>query len=644
MQPSVIITAAVTDDRCAKYNRMHGTLRSISVSVCYTYINFSPLFCAASTFSLCHCIRFHWTLALYPSFDTMVVLFMSADNAQLVSFAAKIVVGLLGARISALISYVSTPKALIFHFFGDFTNLFALANDLRWLPSARKHRTRTSHVHFGSWITVIMAVALAAAVLVTDLLLFQLSARKNGYRFANTRDILHFTDTNFSVGNISYAFPKVLRSNETAKSVFGSNIYMTAENGQYMNYPQSQRLYYTVDGPEGIIAMNGNYSGTPRCTVAHSAIPANVLTGTSPVRIRCFFDGVTNGTNIIEETVNTIGLNGKTIVSFYETKEGANYLFVELIQRVYDHFQNKTGSIMLQEKVEYFKKEGYTVVNAMINGHSVNLTNTTVSPFDVIEQSIAQQKLKDENLIAVTTFLSCRTDLTFKFGKYPVYTKKYILWGTYLSTDFLDGEGLGNFYSYSYDTRQYLVKGKRLRDKIYGINTMEINNAPMSAQYSTDRTDEEVVLSTLNSTRPPIQIVETELIDIFPGLIAIAICGLFVVMSVLICVFKGRSAPKGATFDVGLEVFHKGLGNLNGLNAWYLPAKMELADNLVMTSGVSLLSNHFTTGLVSKGVSTALRPSSMSPMSDLSTQRLVEDTTQNLPKQPVSIISSVNNV
>lgn len=555
--------------------------------------------------------------------------FVTADAAQFVSFAAKVVVGFTVPRTASLLSFFSTPKALIFYFFGDFGNLFALATDSRWWPSVRKHRTPRKSVEFGSWTTVLMALLVASAVLITDLLLFQLAPRKDGYRFKLTNQNFTFTDAKYHLGSNNFTYPEVLLSNVSARQVFGNKVYVANDAYTYMNYKTQQDFFYTVDGPRGEIKINNlhNNTGVPRCTVAHAVIPWNVQVAASPVRIRCFFDyGSTNQTDIIEETTNTLGFNGNTIVSYYQTKEGANYLFVELVKRAYDHletFNGTSGDDILSTKVANLEADGYTIENVLNNGVVIDMANNTLSTIDLIRQSV-QVAAKQDFVLGTSTFLFSKTELSFRYGRTPVYTKKFILWGTYLGVDFFEGRDQGNFYSYSYDTRQMLIPNGQLRGDLYGMNTTEFIYAPLSVQFSTDRTDDEVVLATLQDPELPLQVIPTEMIDIFPGLIVIGICGVYVLTASLCHLLIGRKANKKFSFEVSLEVYHKALDNINGLNAWYIPAKLEGTNNVAMQKGVSLISNQFTIGLASKGTSTGIAMMGTSPASSIKRPGLVQ--------------------
>lgn len=529
--------------------------------------------------------------------------FVSANTAQIASFAAKVVVGLTVPQLASLISFFSTPKALVFFFFGDFESISSLLFDIRWLPSVRKYRSKDKHITSGTWITVFLALAFAAAVLVTDLLLFQLAARKDGYTFKHTTTELNFTDSTVQLGEGLYAYPDVLDSNSSAQAVFGNNVYASNDGGLYMDYKTSQRADFTMDGPQGEIKAEGEISGIPRCTVVHEVTSLNVRGASSPVMVKCFFDTPeTRGSGIFYDSIATYGTNGQKIVSFFETKEGANYLFVEAVQRVYEHvqtFNGTSGVDVLNNKIKGFADEGYVMENAIIQGRAINITNNTKSVMELIKQA-GDQALSNNFIFGTTAFLHSKTDLSYKFGKYPVYTKKFIIWGTFLGVDFFDGEGQGNYYSYSYDTRQYFVKDRGIRDGLIGLNVTGMIFAPQSPQFSTDRTDDEIVLATLGEPNPPLLVIDTEMIDIFPALIVIGICGFFVICA-NIAHFVGRSKiDKGQSFDVYRETLVRALHNLTGFNAWLIPAKLEKTDHIVMTRGISSATNKYQVGLVKR--------------------------------------------
>lgn len=527
--------------------------------------------------------------------------FVSANTAQIASFAAKIVVGLTVPQLASLISFFSTPKALIFFFFGDFESISSLVFDIRWFPFVRKYRSKDKHLTLGTWATVLLALTFASAVLVTDLLLFQLAARKDGYTFKHTTTKLNFSDANVQLGRGFYAYPNVLDSNSSAQAVFGNNVYASNNGGMYMNYKTSQKADFTMDGPEGLIKAEGEISGIPRCTVVHEVTSLNVRGASSPVMVKCFFDSPeTKGSGIFYDSIATYGTTGQKTVSFFETKEGANYLFVEAVQRVYDYvqtFNGTSGVDVLNNKIKGFTEEGYVMENAIIQGRAINLANNTKSVMDLIKQA-GNQALSNNFIFGTTAFLHSKTDLSYKYGKYPVYTKKFIIWGTFLGVDFFDGEGQGNYYSYSYDTRQYFVKDKGIRDGLIGLNVTGMIFAPQSPQFSTDRTDDEIVLATLGDPNPPLVVIDTEMIDIFPALIVIGICSVFVICA-NIANFVGRSKIyKGQSFDVSRETLVRALHSLTGFNAWLIPAKLEMTDHIVMTQGISTATNKYQVRLV----------------------------------------------
>ena len=530
--------------------------------------------------------------------------FVTSDTAQIVSFGAKIVVGLTIPQIASLISFVSTPKALIFFFFGDFGNLFALANDIRWYPSVRRQRKRKNSIHSVSIIMVVLAIMCCSAVLVTDLLLFQLPTRKNDYQLKQTKTNFSFSDSEYQLGESNYLYPEVMKSNKTAQNVFGNMEYASTDGGIYKNYKTVQSYHFTIDGPQGDINAPGNYTGNPRCTVAHNIAEDFAKLGASPVQIHCYLDNVReDAPNIVETNVNTLGFNGKKVVSYYQTEEGANYLFVELVQRDYDRLETNdesSGVNFLEAKIQGFEKGGYTLENAFINFISINMTQNTLSLRELLEYSGRDASKKNETQ-ATGSFLFSKTEFTLKYGRIPMYTKKFILWGTYLNPLFFAGQGGGDLYAYTYDTRQYLVINRYLRRSLYGLTSVDFDYDPVSVQVSTDLSDDKIVLATLQNPNYPLKVIETEMVNILPGVIVIGFCGLFILISMTVNQVGRYKSNTHLPFDINLEIFHKALENLNNGNAWYLPAKLEGSKNIAMAKGVTLISNKYAVGLVSTG-------------------------------------------
>lgn len=531
--------------------------------------------------------------------------FVTADTAQLVSFGAKIVVGLTVSKTASLISYFSTPKALIFLFFGAFDNLFALATDPRCYPSVRSHRTSDMSVKFGTWITIITAFLVASAVLVTDLLLFQLAAKETSYEFKLSKNQFLVADDKSRVGINEFIFPKVLLSNQRAVETFGNTDYLSNDGGTYMNYTTRQSAYYIIDGPDGQIGgIRGVSIGVPKCTVAHKVRPRNVEVADPPVRIRCYRDfGSRNITDIVDEKLSNLGFNGNKIVSYYQTLEGANYLFVELIQRTYEQLSTingTSGDLTLSSKIQGLEEEGYRLESASTHGIVVNRSSNALTAMELIRRSFTLGR-ENNTKVAASTFLFSKTELSYRYNEKPIYTKKFILWGTYLGINFFRGNDIGNYYAYNYQTRQMLVKGANLRPELYGANSSVLNSVPLSPEFSTDLDEEKIVLATLENPQQLSEVISREMIDILPGLILIGTCVVYVLIVTIFHSLVGRHSPKGFPFEVGLEVYHKAFENLNGLTAWYLPAKFEGTKDLVMYKDVPPNLTSVEVGLGSKG-------------------------------------------
>lgn len=539
--------------------------------------------------------------------------FVTATTAQIVSFGAKIIVGFTATRTACLLSSFSTPKALLFLFFGEFNNLFALMNDWRWYPSVRKHRSYYKSVELGSWMTIFMAFLLASSVLITDLLLFQLTARKNTYQFKPTTQNFTFPVKSYKLGAFEASFPEVLYSNKAAQQVFGNKVYISNDGGRYMNYHTHQDYEYTIDGPVGQIKLNESVEGDHRCTVAHVVNIFNAKVGTCPVRIRCYAEGKpTNGSYIYEETMLNVKIGGSIIASYYQTPEGANYLFVQLVQRAYEHLKTTDGlggEEVLGSKIESLEAQGYILENARTFDLQLNMTTNKMTPMDIIKDSVSNSNSRYSNLGGDSVLLFSKTDRSYLYGFKPMVTKRFILCSTDLERNFFSTTGgKGNYFSYSYDVRQVLIRGAQLRPDLIGAYGHYFKNAPTSPEISTDRSDDEIILATLQDPQLPLEAISTVMIDIFPGLIVIGVCCLYVLVTACFHFLVKCNAYKAVSFEVNLEVFHKALDNIsNGLNAWYLPAKIEQTSNVKMSNQVSLITNSFSIGLVSKGSTSGIK-------------------------------------
>lgn len=543
--------------------------------------------------------------------------YISYDNAQIVSFGAKIVVGCLVPQISSLISLVSTSNALTFFFFGDLRNLVALASDTRWYPSVRKHHSQSDHnsqsVHLKTWLLIVVALVVSSLVLLTDLLLFQLSDRTWDYKLKASYADFTITDSSHNAALSSVACPDVIYSNATAQEVFGDNTYASADGGYYNIYEESQRDVYLLDGPMGVYNVTANSTGFYRCTVVHMVEFSLIRMGVSPVSINCFQDLYytnTSLTSIPGTMVPSLGITGQKVVSFFQSDDGAHYLFVELVQRVSDHFHSyneTTGVDLLNSKMESLKNDGYVMKMSTSDQGVVDMTSNTLNETELMSRNV-NYSISQNKSYATTSFLHSKTEVSYTYGMFKVYTKKFIYWGTNLEVTFFKHGGEGDFYSYSYNTRQLFIKNGTLRENLYGIYSNGIK-CPQSPQFSTDLSDDEIILATLKNPKSPKLVLEQEMVDVVPGMAVISLCGLFVMISTTIHIFHRRLGYKRLSFDIHLEIVHKALENLNPSKAWYLPAKLEATDNVVMTKGLSLVTNTYTLGLTTQSVSSGVEMS-----------------------------------
>lgn len=564
----------------------------------------------------------------------MYQFFVNPYNAQIVSFVAKACVLTALSEMATLISYASTPKAFIFSYFTSFENMFTLLMDRRWRPSVRQHCTRRKAIKSGTWITIIVAGLFCTVALLSDLLLFQFTARREQYRIKLTRHNFDFEDTTIDVGEMDYTLPNVLLSNETAIKEFGNMTYLSDDGGQYMKYDTEFLGLYVVDGPHhevnitnniteysnGVYAYDGplhQYNitngkrGVQRCVVTNMVDPPTAFWGLTPITVNCYVD---EGPNVPKSIVNLVqtnaGYEGETMVTTFQSTKGAHYLFLNITHRTYEVLSaarlDNFKLTRVENNLESLTASGYALNNAVINGlpiAPVEYQNKTA--VDLLQGSINSNKpyACTSGHSCYATFLFSKMVTSYKYGTYPIHTRKYFLCSLlYYTPDTVESLNVDSeFATMSYNSRQFFVKAKTVKPSLIpGFYVDQYGQSPVSMQIVTDRTDHEILLATLRSPNWPRSATPTEYQNAFPGFLVITTCTVFIVLSQLTQLVYRSSAHRRMPFDVNLEIYHKALENLNGLNAWHLTAKFELDDNIVMYQSKSQLSNAYTIGLVRK--------------------------------------------
>lgn len=548
--------------------------------------------------------------------------FATATTAQVAAFGARFAVGALVPHIATCISSFSTPKALMFSFFSNFSNLFALANDVRLQHTVRKQRKHKSgsSISLESFALALLAIAVAASVLLTDIVLFQFSEQKAGYRITPSTARFTIEDDTIDLGGREYQCPKAMLSESAARKAFGGSTYVSNDGGEYMNYTTVQDSEATISGPTGLVNLGegvveddeyvrfegaagevkvaGKNTGLPRCTVvSHLQIEGSA--SNHPTRLHCLLgDHFTSPSFGAEESL-TVGFNGDKFVYFYQTREGANYMFLELVHRDYYRLGgfDTNSTAKLEASLDELSEEGYVIENALINGESIDMRNNHKSNMELVKAGAASSK---SGFFQVQLLVSKQT-VSYKFGLYPVYTSNYVLWTVQGNNHLLTGESHGSYSSLNYKTRQVLVRGKQIRSNLLGFTTDNFINAPVSAKISTSLTDDEVLLATLQNPASPLLVTEVELFNIFPSVVLTLLCCLALFSMLIFERFYRKNAKSRFPFHIDLEIYHRMLDTLTpSSDAVSLPCKMELTDNVFMMKGVSLLTNEYVVGLAER--------------------------------------------
>lgn len=556
--------------------------------------------------------------------------FVDPYNAQIVTFVAKACVLTALGEIASLISYASTPKALIFSFFSSFENIFAFALDKRLRPGVYKHRARSTRtVSLKSWLTVSIAVICCTAALLSDLLLFQFVASRQQFRVKITRKEFTFHDTTNMLGTVKQVLPSVLVSNSTADTVFGKSTYLS-DDGMYYTHRkihQEARLGVEVDTSSlniteditrngdnytymtvyGEFNLTQNQTGYPRCLLINVVDPPTAMWGLNPAAISCMvYNNESTASSIPNFRTNIDGSEGNTLATMYQTNEGANYMFLTLDHRSYDGLSSETDTYSVnrvEQNLDSLITSGYKLEVSNLNDVPIYASSND-SAFSLLKESLETNDTWACNSTAtycVGTFLFSKIVTTYEFGRtnHPIYTRKYFLCSLEFTADYFSTDGGSAVFStMSYDIRHALVPGKQVIERYVRRTMGYIGDTPLSLAILTDRTDHEVILSTLQSPNYPLIAIPSQFQNAFPAFVVIASCFLFVVVSQVVQLLYRRNYHRKLPFDVNLETYHKALENLNGLNAWNLSAKFELYGNVQMYNTESAGStNSFYIGL-----------------------------------------------
>lgn len=535
----------------------------------------------------------------------MARIFVSTDTAQIVSFVAKISTGLIIPKLATLFSIYSTSTALILSYFGRFTNIFSVAQDVRWRPSIRSSHARAKSQHErikgSTWLLFVIAIILASIAVIIDLVLFQFSERRTAFVTRRIDATFPINDTFLAsaVGLLQVPGEIIASSNDTG--IFSKKTFLSRDGGVYHTHSKEIRDFNILSGGFGKVS-NSTLGNNFRCTSVITGLPYYSNQGVLPIQVKCFQD---NGNDTRLEfdlnLPNSFGFAGNTIATYYQTDEGANYLFAEVIQREYMTLRttSKFGGIRdLSLRLDSLFQDDYTVDYYRSNNST--LSNPPNNRKDMMArlQADAPVNINDPTALG-STILFSKDETLVRFDTQEVPTSHYALLFIKPDQGFFSSSGEAVYSVLSFDVRHLLIAGKEIRPNLIGLSNSTGSNPvkfPQSIQYTTVRTDDEIVLSTIQSPNSPEFVFAQDQINIVPGLVVCLMCGGFAVICVIIQTVYKFNRCKKLAFDIDLEIFHKALENCN-TESWLLPAKMELSDDLVMSRYASQLSSASEVGL-----------------------------------------------
>lgn len=532
-------------------------------------------------------------------------MFVTTSVAQALAFASKVATAMVIPQIASFISIFSARKAIQISFFSSISNCISLLFETRSWQPIRNIPKFHAKVSVKSWITIFLAIVLYAAIVISDLLVFQLAKRDTGWRYYPNSDIdLDFKLETVKAGNsFNVNAPLALVNDRESLSAFRNNSYIPAEFYQYSNMTPIRRVrtdennssYEVVyDTPFVNSTNNGLTAANFTCMCGQQVRELQVSFGTPLTYLSCDSDLVPQH----DPFPSSIGANRERSFIAYQGDDGAHFTFLSSKQR--DRQRLNETSIYPTAAFTYLNK---TVQNFTLIGQQQNRTAVPLDidrAFSYLSIWNLGTHLYDYGVI----FTYYKIDKSIKFGKVPVYTYTYLIVeiigiGTIRKQiDPYAIPGLFYFNYILYTAQNVVVPGKRINPQYLGIDA---NGAygPKSAHIITDEPPEHVIIAMLESSQKPILVESVELVDAWPALLLIISAGVVSFLFYVLTIAHRVGSSSTVSFDPRVEIFHSALDNWKTNTADSLVIKMQETD-LVMVDGYSPDVDGNKIGLVSR--------------------------------------------
>lgn len=523
-------------------------------------------------------------------------MYVPADSGQLLAFAAKVTEAMIVPQLTAFISIYSTRRAIQVGFFSSFSNVFSILTDPRSWTHVRRIPRLSTTISATSWIVIWTSLILWLSILLSDLLVFQLSPTKNQFTFTPDPELKFKSNvTEIKVSDtLTLKAPTALLSSTEAIWDFKNSTYVPYENYQYLRQKPRRLRPAISNGTDAIVDSEIPAANSYTCYATQQMRDVYAANGVAGTQVSCS----TSGYPLPEYFPPTMGFNKAAQVQAYQGLEGAYFSVMSPKQRIVNVLGEKTKYPVTVERQLNELTQGYTLISQYVGSESF----------------IDDAKYGIDSLVPWTTssdihtvsFLYYNITEDKAYDRVPRFTYNYISihikaigYNYNISTsDTFERYMIPGaiYFSYlTYSSRNIYVQGATI-DPRYLSNFGDMNGM-LSPIIQTDLPDEHIIIAMLEHPQTPSRVKVVLMMNAWPAVLLIASSGGVALLLFLLVRVYRLFGGKVHHFDPYLEICHKAVDDYQHRSADSLIVKMQDSD-LIMVDGFCPRANGNKMGLV----------------------------------------------
>lgn len=523
-------------------------------------------------------------------------MYVPANRGQLLAFAAKVAEAMIIPQLTAFISIYSTRRAIQVGFFSSFSNVFSILTDPRSWTHVRRIPKLSTTISATSWIVIWTSLILWLSILVSDLLVFQLSPTR--YQFTFSPDFeLKFKSNVTEVpgsGSTTLRAPTALLSTTEAIWDFKNSTYIPFETYRYL-HQEPRRLRPAIsNGTDTIVDFEVPAANSYTCYATQQMRDDYAANGVAGTQVSCS----TNGYPVSEYFPPTIGFNKAAQVQAYQGLDGAYFSVMSPKQRIVSILGEKTKYPVTVERQLNQLTQGYTLISQYVNSNS--FFEDVKSGLDTLVPWTTSSD------IHTVSFLYYNITEDTAYDREPRFTYNYIS---------IQVKAVGyNYNASTSDTfERYMIPGAIYFSYLtYSSRNIHVPDAMIDPRYlsnfgdmngllspiiQTDLPDEHIIIAMLDHPQTPLRVKVVLMMSAWPAVLLIAFSGGVALFLFLLVRVYRLFGGKVHHFDAYLEICHKAVDDSQHRSADSLIVKMQDTD-LIMVDGFCPRANGNKMGLV----------------------------------------------